>query len=66
MITKRFFGTTKNGEDVHAYTLENDRGIAVTVLDYGATLQSVVLTHKGERIDAIMVRRGQPGVRSMS
>ena len=51
MITKRFFGTTKNGEDVHAYTLENDRGIAVTVLDYGATLQSVVLTHKGERIE---------------
>ena len=54
MITKRFFGTTKNGEDVHAYTLENDRGIAVTVLDYGATLQSVVLTHKGERIDVLL------------
>lgn len=54
MITKRFFGTTKNGEAVHAYTLENDRGIAVTVLDYGATLQSVVLTHKGERIDVLL------------
>ena len=54
MITKRFFGTTKNGEDVHAYTLENDRGIAVTVLDYGATLQSVVLPHKGERIDVLL------------
>ncbi|MBR3129952.1 MAG: galactose mutarotase, partial [Clostridia bacterium] len=53
-ITKRFFGTTKNGEDVHAYTLENDRGIAVTVLDYGATLQSVVLPHKGERIDVLL------------
>lgn len=54
MITKRFFGTTKNGEDVHAYTLENDRGIAVTVLDYGATLQSVVLPHKGGRVDVVL------------
>lgn len=54
MITKRFFGTAKNGEDVHAYTLENDRGIAVTVLDYGATLQSVVLPHKGGRVDVVL------------
>ncbi len=54
MVTKRFFGTTKNGEDVYAYTLENDRGIAVTVLDYGATLQSVVLTHKGKHIDVVL------------
>ena len=54
MVTKRHFGVTRNGEDVYAYTLENDRGISVTVLDYGATLQSVVLTHKGERIDVVL------------
>ena len=54
MVTKRHFGVTRNGEDVCAYTISNDRGIAVTVLDYGATLQSVVLTHKGERIDVVL------------
>jgi len=54
MVTKRCFGTTKNGIDVHAYTIENDCGIAVTVLDYGATLQSVVLTHRGERVDVVL------------
>ena len=51
MVTKRHFGVTKNGEAVYAYMIENDRGISVTVLDYGATLQSVVLPHKGECID---------------
>ena len=51
MVTKRHFGVTRNGEDVYAYTIENDQGIAVTLLDYGATLQSVVLPHKGERVD---------------
>ena len=51
MVTKRYFGTTGNGEEVFAYTIENNRGISVTVIDYGATLQSVVLPHKGERVD---------------
>ncbi len=54
MVTKRFFGTTKNGEDVFAYTLSNDRGIEATVLDYGATLQSVVLTNGDERVDVVL------------
>ncbi len=54
MVTKRHFGTTRNGDDVYAYTLKNDRGISVTVLDYGATLQSVVLTHKGEPVDVVL------------
>ena len=51
MVTKRHFGVTKDGIEVFAYTIANDRGIAVTVLDYGATLQSVVIPHKGGRID---------------
>ncbi|MBQ6332663.1 MAG: galactose mutarotase [Clostridia bacterium] len=54
MVTKKLFGITKDGLDVYAYTITNDRGIAVTVLDYGATLQSVVLPHKVERIDVVL------------
>lgn len=54
MVTKTPFGETKNGIPVSAYTITNELGIAVTVLDYGATLQSVVLPHKGERIDVVL------------
>lgn len=54
MVTKRHFGVTKNGEDVFAYTIANDRGISVTALDYGATLQSAVLPHKGKRVDIVL------------
>ena len=54
MVTKRHFGVTKDGSDVYAYTITNGRGIAVTVLDYGATLQSVMLPHKGERVDVVL------------
>ncbi len=54
MITKRPFGFTKNGFHVTAYTITNELGIGITVLDYGATLQSVVLPHRGERIDVVL------------
>ena len=54
MVTKKLFGVTKDGLDVYAYTITNGRGIAVTVLDYGATLQSVVLPHNGERVDVVL------------
>lgn len=54
MVTNRQFGTTKNGEAVTAYTITNERGISVTVLNYGATLQSVVLPHRGEHVDIVL------------
>lgn len=54
MITKRPFGTTSGGRNATAYTIANERGIEVTVLDYGATLQSVVLKHRGERVDVAL------------
>ena len=54
MVTKKPFGVTKDGIEVTAYTITNGRGIAVTVLDYGATLQSVVLPHKGEPVDIVL------------
>ena len=44
--TFRPFGTTADGKAVTAYTLENSRGMAVTVLDYGATVQSILVPDK--------------------
>ncbi len=37
------FGRTAAGEPVTAYRLENENGMAVTVLDYGATIQSLLV-----------------------
>ena len=54
MVTKSLFGKTSQGEDVYAYRITNNSGIAVTVLDYGATLQSVVLPHNDEPVDIVL------------
>ena len=54
MVTKKPFGTTKDGIPVTAYTIANGHGIAVTVLDYGAALQSVVLPHNGGHTDILL------------
>ena len=54
MVTKKPFGTTKDGLPATAYTITSGRGVSVTVLDYGAALQSVVLPHKGGRVDIVL------------
>ncbi len=40
-VSDRPFGRTAAGEPVTAWRLENGRGMAVTVLDYGATIQAL-------------------------
>lgn len=40
------FGTTKDGKKVTAYEMRNDNGMFVRVLDYGCTIQSVVVPDK--------------------
>lgn len=40
-MEKRLFGILDHGKKVYAYTLQNEK-ISLTVLDYGATIQSVV------------------------
>lgn len=42
-IAQKPFGTTGDGRAVVAYTMENDDGMTVTLLDYGATIQSLVV-----------------------
>ena len=43
-INKSFFGTTKQGEEVDLFTLENNIGTIVKIINYGATITSI-LTH---------------------
>lgn len=53
MISKKPFGVTKNGSPVFSYTLENGQ-ISLTVLDYGATLQSLVLQKSSGKTDVVL------------
>ncbi|MBR3257744.1 MAG: galactose mutarotase [Eggerthellaceae bacterium] len=49
------FGTLSTGEPVSAARLTNARGMAVTVLDYGATIQSLVVPDKhGNPVDVVL------------
>jgi aldose 1-epimerase len=45
-IKSNLFGTMKDGGKVHAYTLSRGDDLSVTVIDYGATLQSVRMKDK--------------------
>lgn len=55
MITKADFGTTKKGEKVTAYTVTNGKGASMTVLDFGAIMQSIVVPDKkGEFVDVVL------------
>lgn len=45
-VTAEYFGTLENGQKVQRFTLHNAAGTAVSVLDYGATLQSFVFQGK--------------------
>ena len=54
MVNQFLFGMTKNGEAVHAFRLTNRRGMSVTVLDYGCTLQSVCIPHRDGLLDVCL------------
>lgn len=54
-LEKRFFGTTQAGEDVTAWTLRRENGMALTLLDYGATIQSLcVPARDGVPVDVVL------------
>ena len=53
-IEKQVFGTTKNGETVHAYTITSESGISVTLLEFGATVNKLFVPDKnGNAVDVV-------------
>lgn len=55
MILMEPFGTTKKGEAVERYILENKRGTRVAVLSLGATVQSILVADKnGKPRDVVL------------
>ena len=49
IITSTPFGKTKAGETVTAFTMKNGNGMTVVVLDYGGTVQSIVVPDRDGR-----------------
>ena len=45
-IYEERFGATKSGKTVTRYTIENAAGMAVRILDYGCTIQSILVPDK--------------------
>lgn len=54
-ITSRFFGSLPDGKPVLCYTLENDHGLSAEILDYGATIRSLIVPDRaGNRADIVL------------
>ena len=54
-IVSKEFGRTKSGQNVTAFILSNGNGMNVTILDFGATVQSVIVPDReGKPIDVVL------------
>lgn len=54
-ITTEPFGITSSGAPVTRYTLTNDHGVTVGILDYGCTVQSLLVPDKhGQPVDVVL------------
>lgn len=54
-ITKRAFGTLHDGTQVSCWTLTGENGQTVEILDYGATIRSVIVPDKnGNPVDVVL------------
>lgn len=53
-ITSRPFGVNQDGASVTEYTLANPNGLAVSVLDYGCIIRSIVVPAKTGMVDVVL------------
>lgn len=56
-VSKKEFGTTDKGEKVYSYTLDNEKGLSVEILNLGGIIKNLYVTDKdGEKIDVVLGR----------
>lgn len=54
-ITKKYFGTTKNGKEVTCFTITDKNGMEAEILDYGATIRCIRMPDKnGKVLDVVL------------
>ena len=54
-LTVKKFGVTEGGDRSYLYVLRNDKGLVVTVTDYGATLVNVLVPDKNGEIKDVVL-----------
>ena len=52
-IIEKFYGTTKNNEEVNMYTIKNNSNMEVDIISYGATIVSIRVPDKDGNIDDV-------------
>lgn len=57
-MKKELYGVTKEGKEVHRYTVVNKNGMEMTVMDFGAILTNVIVPDKdGNKRDVVLACR---------
>lgn len=54
-IIRRSFGWTKDGKQVDQFTVINEAGASVSVLNYGAAIQSVLVPDRDGKLDDVVL-----------
>ena len=54
-ISKRYFGTMVDGTAVYCWRIANDAGLAAELLDYGATIRSIVVPDKNGMLTDVVL-----------
>lgn len=55
IISKRIFGQMEDGTEVHCWTIKEENGIQVEVLDYGVTIHALLVPDKnGHPVDVVL------------
>src|SRR5579871_6881659 len=55
MVRRDLFGTTPDGKQVTVYTLRNDNGMVVRILDYGGIIQSLQVPDKHGQLGDVVL-----------
>ncbi len=56
-ITKKLYGTLKDGAEVFVYTLDNGKGLSAEILTYGGIIKNLYVTDKnGVKTDVVLGR----------
>lgn len=53
-INKEYFGVTKNGEEVYRYSLKNENGMQVSILNFGGAIQRLMVPDKLDRFTDVV------------
>jgi len=60
MITSETFGQTPDKEEITLYTLKNDEGMSVGIMDYGATIVNWMVPDKRGNFDDVLLGYDSP------